>query len=356
MSQPKYTILIPAFIESPDVEIEVLGDDYHLIAAQATEASQIEDAAWAACDAILVFHAVPWYTEEFIAKLDNCKIIVRAGVGYDNLDLKAAGAAGIICCNVPDYGTNEVADHAIGLMLSMIRKIPVLNEKIRVGGWHYDLAGPLPRLWNRNFSIIGLGRIGTATAIRAKAFGLNVCFYDPFLPDGVDKALGITRYYNLDDMLAAADIVSFHPPLTDETAGMADGEFFAKMKPNGFLINTARGGVIDIPALAEALRSGRLRGAALDLWPMEPPPDDDPLITAFRAGEPWVADRLVLTPHSAFLSEEGMRELRVNGALEVQRALMGQAPRNCVNIDALVNPRAGARLLATLRKTADRPT
>jgi len=179
--------------------------------------------------------------------------------------------------------------------------------------------------------IIGLGRIGTATALRAKAFGMRVVFYDPYIPDGQDKALGVTRCYELADLLAQADVVSIHTPLTSETRGMANAAFFSMLKPGAIFINTARGAIVDLDALTEALRSGQVGAAGLDVLPQEPPDPDHPLIRAWRARESWIAYRLIITPHAAFYCEEAYREMRMKAALEAKRVLAGQKPRNCVN-------------------------
>jgi len=251
-------------------------------------------------------------------------------------------------CNIPDYGTDVVADHTIACLLALARGLPTYTESIQSGHWTHGAAAPLRRLSETTLGIIGLGRIGTATALRAKAFGMEVRFYDPYLPDGVDKALGISRSYKLTELLSHSDAVSVHTPLTDETRKMANAEFFTAMKPGSFFINTARGGIVDVAALAGALRSGHLRGAAMDVWPTEPA-FDEPLIRAWCAGEPWIADRLIVTPHAAFYSEDSIREIRVKSSQEVKRVLSGEPPRNCVNAEWLNSCRAGEKVLAAIQ-------
>jgi len=331
MKQP--IVLIPDRLRPPaDVEQEVFGPEVRILTPCALHTSEISDEVWASVDAILAWHELQ-FTADVIAKLERCQVIVRVGVGFDNVDLEAAGRQGIMVCNIPDYGTADVADHAIGLMLALARGIYAFSEQVRASNdnWHWNAAGTLHRLADATLGIIGLGRIGTATALRAKAFGMRVVFYDPYIPDGQDKALGVTRCYELADLLAQADVVSIHTPLTSETRGMANAAFFSMLKPGAIFINTARGAIVDLDALTEALRSGQVGAAGLDVLPQEPPDPDHPLIRAWRARESWIAYRLIITPHAAFYCEEAYREMRMKAALEAKRVLAGQKPRNCVN-------------------------
>ena len=348
MSQETSIVLMPDVITDPDIETDIFGDSVRMIAPGAKETSTIPDETWASADAIMCWHDL-YYPADLVGAMVNCKVIVRNGVGYDNVDFRRAGELGIMVCNIPDYGTNEVADHTMAFLLGLARGITTFTNAIRSGQWDFRSADPLRRLSGATLGIIGLGRIGTATALRAKAFGMNVCFYDPYVPDGKDKALGVTHCYERNELLAQADVVSVHTPLNEETRNLANSEFFAAMKPGGLFINTARGGIVDIDALKDALQSGHLRGAAIDVWPTEPPADDA-LISAFRAREPWLADRLIISPHSAFYCDESIREIREKGAREVKRVLEGNPPRNCVNTEWLETARAGPAVLDALRK------
>lgn len=326
-------ILIPDRLEPPaDVEQAVFGPAARILTPGARHEAEIADEVWASADAVLAWHDLR-FTADLLAKLRRCKVIVRIGVGYDNVDLEAAGRLGIAVCNVPDYGTADVADHAMALLLALARGVCAFSEQVRAAddNWHWQAAGPLRRLAGSTLGIIGLGRIGTAVALRAKAFGMRVAFYDPYLPDGQDKALGVERCDELDELLAQADAVTIHTPLTDETRGMADAAFFATLKPGALFVNTARGPIVDLDALAGALRAGRLRGAGLDVLPQEPPDPAHPLIRAWRARELWVAHRLIITPHGAFYNEESYREMREKAAQEAKRVLDGRPARNCVN-------------------------
>ena len=266
------------------------------------------------------------------------------GVGFDNVDLQAAGRRGLPVYNVPDYGTNDVADHAIGLMLALARALYAFSETVRSSPteWEWDSAGSLRRLQDSVMGIVGLGRIGTATAKRARAFGMKVMFYDPYVPDGMDKALGVYRVESLHDLARQADVVSFHTPLTEETRGMADPDFFEHLKAGAIVVNTARGPVIQLDALHRALKSGRLRAAGLDVVEMEPPDAEHPLIKAWREREQWIACRLMITPHAAFYCEEAYKEMRYKAAVTAKRVLDGEFPRNCVNQLSL-NSRQGER-------------
>ena len=326
-------ILIPDH-PSPNAEIEqkVFGSEGKIIVAHGSHHSEISDQVWADTDAILVWHWMNLPTEA-IAKLERCKVIVRIGVGFDSVDIKAAGKQGIQVCNVPDYGTSDVADHAIALMLTLSRGLYAFSENIRQSNenWHWQSAGTLHRLAGATIGIIGLGRIGTAAALRAKAFGMRVLFYDPYAPDGRDKALGITRCDQLEKLAAQSDVVSIHAPLTEETQGMLDEAFFAQLKPGAIIINTARGAIIDLDALAKALKSGVVRAAGLDVLPQEPPDPNHPLIKAWHQREPWIAYRLMITPHAAFYCQEAFEEMRRKAALEVKGVLEGKPARNCIN-------------------------
>jgi D-3-phosphoglycerate dehydrogenase/C-terminal binding protein len=192
-------------------------------------------------------------------------------------------------------------------------------------------AAPIARLRGRTFGVVGLGRIGTAAALRAKALGMEVLFYDPYKPDGYDKALGIRRAETLEELLSRSLVVSLHCPLSDETFHAVDAAALARMPRGSYLVNTARGGIVDVAALPEALHSGHLAGAGIDVLEKEPPADDDPLIVAWRDPNHAAHHRLIITPHAAFYSEEGLMEIRIRSADACRRALTGLPLRNVVN-------------------------
>ena len=290
-------------------------------------AGRIEDAA-----AIMMYHNIH-LTRRTIERLTDCRLIVRCGVGFDNVDHAFARERGIAVANVPDYGTEEVADSAIGMMLTLARGIHLFNTRLRdqPDPWMYHVAAPIRRLRGRTFAIVGLGRIGIATALRAKGLGMDVCFFDPYRQDGFDKAVGIRRVESLDELFQQAHVLSLHCPLTAETRHLVNADSLGLLPRGSYLINTARGGVVDTKALPAALASGQLAGAGIDVLVQEPPAADDPLLVAWRNREHPAFERLIVNPHAAFYSEEGLLDMRVKGAAACRQALLGQPLRNVVN-------------------------
>jgi D-3-phosphoglycerate dehydrogenase/C-terminal binding protein len=331
MNQRFRVVITDLIVEPLTCERDVLGDIADVVALDAmSEADlkgRIEDA-----DAIMVYHYFR-LTKASIDRLTRCKAIIRPGVGYDGIDIRAARARGIPVCNVPDYGTEEVADSAIGMALSLARGTHFLNSRLKrgIGAWNVDQALPIPRLRGQRFGIIGCGRIGSAVALRAKAFGFDVAFFDPYVKDGLDKALGIRRENQLDHLLATSHIVSLHCPLTDETRNLIGPREIASMPKGSFLVNTSRGGVVDTVAAIDALADGRLAGAGIDVLEQEPPNSDSPVLAAWRNPAHPAYDRLLLNPHTAFYCDEGCQEFRTKGAREALRALRGEPLRNVVN-------------------------
>ncbi len=283
-------------------------------------------------DGLLVWHDIR-LSARAIHAATQCRIITRIGVGFDNVDRAAARDRGIVVCNVPDYGTEDVADHALMLLLALAKNLPQFTADLRAAPprWNARRNERMPRLRGMVLGVIGLGRIGTATAMRARAFGLDVVYFDPYLADGMDKALGVRRADSLEQLLRQADVISLHVPLTDETRGMINAATLARGKPGQFLINTARGPVCDTTAVLAALERGQLAGVGLDVLPIEPPPAEDPLLRAFRDPRHPRHHRILVTPHAAFYTEEGFVEMRRKAAEEVRRALRGEPVRNRVN-------------------------
>jgi D-3-phosphoglycerate dehydrogenase/C-terminal binding protein len=331
MSQRPKVIVADLIVESVDHERRVLGDLAEPVALNAGHedelAGRVEDAA-----ALMLYHTIS-LSERTISQLRCCRLIVRCGVGYDNVDIAAARRRGIPVANVPDYGTEEVADSALGLTLALTRGIHLSTSRLRQprADWTWTQVRPRHRLRGRGFGIVGLGRIGTAAALRAKASGMDVLFHDPYVPDGRDRALGIRRVETLAELLAQSHVVSLHCPLTPQTRHLINRQTLAQMAPGSYLVNTARGAVVDPLALLDAVTTGHLAGAALDVLEEEPPADDHPLITAWRDPGHPAYDRLILNAHSAFYSEEGLVDMRIKGSENCRRVLLGQAPRNVVN-------------------------
>lgn len=284
-------------------------------------------------DALIVFHEIQ-VPARIIRRLDRCRVIVRGGVGFDNVDIRAAGRRGIVVCNVPDYGVDEVADHALALMLACNRGLWQTERQLRrtLRPWDKQAVAPVRRLSGATFGVVGLGRIGSATALRAKALRMRVIACDPYLRPGLEKSLGVERV-DLPALLRESDVVSLHTPLTDETRHLIDRRALRRMKRHALLINTARGAVVDVEALADALDRGWIGGAGIDVLPVEPVPPDSRLIRLWQRDDPPV--NLVITPHTAFYSESGSEEMRIKAAQEIARVLRGQPPLNCVNAEFL---------------------
>lgn len=310
-------VVITDFLDEATIEAPILGDIARITLAGACDEAGLAPYLGDA-DVLILFHEIATVGEATFARAPRCKGIIRAGVGYNNVDRAAAAKHGVIVCNVPDYGTEEVADHAIMFLLALARKLLPCDAAIRGGRWDYVTALGTPRLRGKTLGLVGCGRIGTATAIRAKAFGLDVVFFDPSVPQGTDKALGIRRVHALDELLAQSHFISLHCYLDETTRHLIDAKALARARPGAFLINTARGPVVDQIALLDALDSGRLAGAGIDVVEREPL-DDEPL-----RHHP----RVILTPHSAFYSAEGFVELRTKAAEEARRILLGEGPRN----------------------------
>ncbi|MFO0953646.1 MAG: C-terminal binding protein [Isosphaeraceae bacterium] len=323
-----HTVVAADFLDEASVETPILQDVSRIVLARATNEEELLPHV-AEADAFLLFHEIARLGEATFAKAPNCRVVVRAGVGYNNVDLEAARRHNVIVCNVPDYGTEEVADHAILFLLAVARRLVPCQTAIRAGDWHYKLALGTPRLRGKTLGIIGCGRIGSATALRAKAFGLDVVFYDPYVEEGRDKALGIRRSYDLGELLGQSDFVSLHCYLDEGTYHLINARTIAQMRPGAILVNTARGPVIDEKALIEALDSGHLSGAALDV--VEREPLDNERLRQHPS--------IIFTPHSAFYSVEGFVELRRKAAEEIRRVLRGEAPRN--RVDNLVKRAPG---------------
>jgi D-3-phosphoglycerate dehydrogenase len=265
------------------------------------------------------------FTRKVLSAMEQCKVVLRTGVGFDVIDVPAATELGIAVVNIPDMWTREVANQAMALMLACNRKVVNLDSSIRSDTWTprppYDV-GPLH---GETMGILGLGRIGSAFARRAKGFELNVIAYDPYVSDAAFAERGVTRV-SFDELLSQSDYISIHTPLTDETRHIMNEEAFSKMKPNAYLINTSRGPVVDEAALIKALDEGWIAGAGLDVLEKEPPDPDNPLLEMAN---------VVISPHSGHYSEESMRIRPRRYGSEVSRVLSGIKPLNLVNPEVL---------------------
>ncbi len=287
--------------------------DPELRMAKSASADDILDIAREA-DAILVTYAK--LPGDLLRKLTRCRAIGRFGLGVDNIDIPAAAALGITVTYVPDYCMQEVSDHAMALLLALVRKVPLSNTLVQAGRWEVPPLVPIHRLSGRVLGLVGFGNIPRALAPKARSFGLRIVTHDPNVPTEIITAAGVESV-GFDKLLGMSDFVSIHAPLLPATRGLFNAEVFRKMKKGAALINTARGPLIDEEALVAALDAGHLGGAALDVVAAEPLPADSRLLGR---------DNVILTPHTAFYSVEALDELQTKCASDVARVLSGHPP------------------------------
>jgi phosphoglycerate dehydrogenase-like enzyme len=328
------TVLYPEERQIPDdgLEGEIFGSEIHIMRRAVKTLAELDPADCAEVDGLMIMrYAV---TAVDLDRFPRLRAIVRMGVGYDKIARPAAAARNILVCNVPDYGTTEVADHAMALALSLRRGVILYHERQRQDPpalWGPVKGELIRRLGVQTFGIIGLGRIGTAVALRARAFGFRVMFYDPYLPNGAELALGIARAATLEDLLRHTDTLSVHTPLTPETRGMLGHAQLSLLRPGAVVVNTARGPIIELDALLALLRSGHIAAAGLDVLPVEPPVEPIPeLLRAYRAREPGLEGRLVVTPHAAWFTPESEHDTRVKSAETMRAALLTNRPQNVI--------------------------
>ena len=329
-------ILWPRMGRNHTVEEEAVGEGIQTEFARGF--GEVTEEQWRNCDGI-VGVAPP---DDVLPMLDKCRIVVKTAVGFDDVNIEAFGTLGIPVCNVPDYGTREVADHAIALMMTLTKSIAFHDEALRedpVRNWRPALNPFGKRMSDCTFGVVGLGRIGTTAMLRAKAFDMDCVFYDPYQPSGLELALGVRRVDTLNELMAESDIVSIHTPLNDETRKLIDANAFATAKRGMIVINTARGPIIDLDALHDAMQDGTVLAAGLDVLPDEPANLNAPLIAAWHRNEDWIKHRLVVTPHSAFFTPESVRDIRAFAARTAARYLRDGRLVNCVNEEYLATRR-----------------
>jgi D-3-phosphoglycerate dehydrogenase len=296
-------------------EREILAGRVELAVHQENREERLVDICREA-DGVITQYGV--FTRGVLAALPRCRVIARYGVGVDTVDLAAATEHGIVVANVPDYGTDEVSNHAVALVLALHRRIVTYDRSVRSGRWDFQAGAPVPRLRGLVLGVVGFGRIGRMVAEKLRPFGLRILVADPIVTAVPDWA----EHVDLDDVLARADIVTLHCPLTPETRHLIGARALALMKPSAILVNTARGGVVDTAALVDALETRRIAGAGLDVLEREP----------LAAGDRLAAlDGVVLTPHAAFYSEGSIVELKGKTAQAVLDALEGRRPASVVN-------------------------
>ncbi|CAF3297207.1 unnamed protein product [Rotaria socialis] len=322
------------------IEMPILKDIATVAFCDAQSTSEIHEKVLNEATAALVWHAITLKKED-LAKFKALKLIVRIGSAYDNIDIKAAGDQGIAVANVPSQCVEEMADTTLSMILNLYRRTAWLAQAVKDGKrvstpeQIREVASGCARIRNETLGIIGLGQVGMAVSLRAKVFGFNVIFFDPYLSDGIDKVLGITRVFTLQDLLYRSDCVTLHCSLNEHNHHLINDFTIKQMRPGAFLVNVSRGGLVDETALAAALKDGRIRGAALDVLENEP--------YNLAAGPLKDAINLICTPRTAWFSEASSQEIRENAAHEVRRGLTGKLPgslRYCVNRDYLNGPRS----------------
>lgn len=294
-------------------QLDIDLQDYHC----KTEDEVIQVAS--ECDALICQFAP--ITRRVIENLKNCRVIVRYAIGVDNIDLKAAEEHGIYVCNVPDYGVDEVSNHAIALLLDCAKKLSFLADQVKKGNNSYTVVKPLYRISGKTLGLVGFGRIPQLVARKMAGFGVNIVAYDPMINEAAAKELNVTSV-SLEELLERSDYISVHCPLMASTHHMFNKETFQKMKPTAIFINTARGGVVKEEDLVWALENGVISMAGLDVTEVEPVAVDNPLLKLPNA---------IVTPHAAWYSVEAVETLQRMAAEEVVRALKGEPLRSPVN-------------------------
>ncbi len=269
----------------------------------------------------------------YLDKFPNLKGVIRYGVGFDSIDLEEIKKRGLVFCNTPDYGTDEVSDTALAMILSLVRGVfayDFFSRRYSDESWQENIIVGLRRVSELTLGIIGAGRIGTALMRKAGNLGMNIVFYDPYKDSGYEKAIGVNRCYDLSDFLMQCDIVSLHTPLTPKTRAMVNESFINSMKQGSILINTSRGEVVkDLDIIYEALKSEKLYSVALDVLPDEPP-GDCKLINAWKNYDKSLAHKIIINPHTSYYSEESYFEMRIKAAENAKRIIDGVNPINII--------------------------
>jgi D-3-phosphoglycerate dehydrogenase len=326
MPEPLRVLITDRAWPDTEIEREILSPfGVELVEPNGTDEGALTSLA-ASADAIITNWAK--VTRRVVESAVRCRVICRSGIGLDNIDVPTATARGIPVTNIPDYCVNEVADHALALLLACARQVAFFHLRTKRGEYRLQAAPPIPRLAGKVLGLIGLGRIARALADRARALGMDVAAHTP----SGDSYGTACRMLSLDELLEQCDFLSLHAPLTPETGRMLGLQQFERMKRSAYLINTARGGLIDHAALATALDRGWLAGAALDVFDPEPPELSQPL---FRD------ERVIVTPHAAFVSVESLIELRTRVARQVRDVFQQRRPESVVNPGVYDDLRAG---------------
>jgi C-terminal binding protein len=326
-----HKIIITDYVTKPDIEKNIFGDDVEIICLNEENESnygkEIEDA-----DGIMVWHGK--ISSVTLKRLKKCKVIVKYGTGYDNVDHKACKEYGIPFCNTPDYGVEEVADTSCALIINFIRQITLYNNNAKniTEGWQLHSNMPIKRTSDHKLGIIGVGRMGTAVSIRMKAFGIDVAFFDPYVPSGYEKAIGVKRFNSINELMEFSSIITIHTPLTEETRGIIDEEFINNLNNGTILVNTARGKLVkNLDLIYGGLMKGKLSFVGLDVLPDEPPSENEKLIKAWKDSNHELFNRILINPHSAYYSQKAWFEMRSKSADNVFNVLLGGQARNLIS-------------------------
>lgn len=328
-------IYITDYIKIPDIEKKILSKYAEVICLNEKDEKKISDKISDA-DGILVWHTN--ISEITLKKLKKKIAIIRYGVGTDNIDLKSVEKFNHIFANTPDYGVDEVADTASAMILNLIRKIHFYNNrtKLHFGSWQGEVINlnkenPIIRTSKHSLGIIGLGRIGSALALRMKAHNIKIGFYDPYIESGYEKVLGIKRYKTLKDLKSKSSVITINAVQTSETKKMINKEFINSLNDNTILVNTARGAIIEnLDIILEGLRKKKLAAVGLDVLPEEPPEQTNELIKIWKNSNDDLSDRIIINPHAGYFSSQSIEEMRVKATENMLSFLKGEKVNNIV--------------------------
>lgn len=313
-------VYITDYIQNPDIEKEILGNDL----CTTNHLDQIE--------VILVWHQK--VDKNYLKRFPNLKAIIRYGVGFDNIDLESAQSQNITVCNTPDYGTDEVSDTAIAMIMNIIRGVSRYDyfcRSYKNNSWQENTISSIKRTSDYKLGVIGAGRIGSSVLLKANSLRIQTSFYDPYKPRGHEKTLNSVRYDSLSDILKDSDIISLHVPSTDETRSIINDKFLQIMEKGSSLVNTARGDLIDnLDIIFHHMKSGHINSVALDVLPDEPPSSNNKLIKAWRDKEEWLDGRLIINPHTSYFSKTAFVEMRQKAAINAKRVINGQHAFNII--------------------------
>ena len=323
MHRHRVAITSPSF--SPEIEREILGDVADVVVTDREISTEDGLLSFAGDASALLLGSLEPVTGRVIESMPNLKVLSRYGIGLDNIDIGAATRRNVVVTNDPDYALEEVADHAFTLSLALTRRIVKMDRMMRQGQPGGDIkkaVAPIHANSSLTFGLLGLGNIARRVATRAGALGFRVVSFDPWVPRAEFGLIGVERAATLEDLLGASDVISVHVPLAPGTRHMLGAREFGLMKREAFVVNTSRGPVIDQAALIDALRSGTIAGAGLDVFEFEPLPPDDPLRSL---------DNVVITPHLAWYSEESHKRVRIDVSHAVHDVLTGKRPEFVAN-------------------------